>query len=95
LFTSFAEIAVKNNYVKPDLNDSFAIDIKNGRHPVIEKQLKIGEEYVANDVYLDNTSQQLIMITGPNMSGKSALLTTNSLDLFDGSNGKFCSGRKS
>lgn len=76
---SFAEIAVKNNYVKPDLNDSFAIDIKNGRHPVIEKQLKIGEEYVANDVYLDNTSQQLIMITGPNMSGKSALLRQTAL----------------
>jgi DNA mismatch repair protein MutS len=65
--------------VKPVLNDSFAIDIKEGRHPVIEKQLKIGEDYVSNSVYLDNDTQQLIMITGPNMSGKSALLRQTAL----------------
>jgi len=76
---SFAEIAAQNDYVKPTMNESFAIDIKNGRHPVIEKQLKIGEEYVSNDVFLDNDRQQIMMITGPNMSGKSALLRQTAL----------------
>jgi DNA mismatch repair protein MutS len=76
---SFAEVAKKNKYVRPEVNSSYEIDIKNGRHPVIEKQLKIGEEYVANDVYLDNDTQQIIMITGPNMSGKSALLRQTAL----------------
>ena len=76
---SFAETARANGYVKPELNQSLVIDIKNGRHPVIEKQLKAGEEYVANDVYLDNETQQIIMITGPNMSGKSALLRQTAL----------------
>lgn len=76
---SFSEASIKNKYIKPEINDSYVIDIKNGRHPVIEKQLKIGEEYVANDVYLDNETQQIIMITGPNMSGKSALLRQTAL----------------
>ncbi len=76
---SFANISVKNNYCKPTLTNGFEIDIKNGRHPVIEHQLKAGEEYVANDVYLDNETQQIIMITGPNMSGKSAILRQTAL----------------
>lgn len=76
---SFSETAKTNNYVKPTINESFAIDIKNGRHPVIEKQLAVGQEYVANDVYLDNDTQQIMMITGPNMSGKSALLRQTAL----------------
>ncbi len=75
----FATIAVKNNYVKPQIDDSTVIDIKNGRHPVIEKQLPIGEEYIANDLYLDQKQQQIIMITGPNMSGKSAILRQTAL----------------
>jgi DNA mismatch repair protein MutS len=76
---SFAEISKQNKYIRPDINLSYEIDIKNGRHPVIEKQLKIGEEYVANNVFLDNEKQQIIMITGPNMSGKSALLRQTAL----------------
>ncbi len=76
---SFAKISISNEYVRPDVNESFAIDIKDGRHPVIEKQLKVGEEYVSNDVFLDKDSQQIIMITGPNMSGKSALLRQTAL----------------
>ena len=71
---AFSLTAQKNNYVKPEVNDSLAIDIKAGRHPVIENQLPIGEAFIANDVYLNNEDQQIIMITGPNMSGKSALL---------------------
>jgi DNA mismatch repair protein MutS len=76
---SFATNALENNYTKPEINDTKIIDIKDGRHPVIEKQLPIGEEYVANDIYLDDTSQQIVMITGPNMSGKSALLRQTAL----------------
>ncbi len=76
---SFATNALENNYTKPELNNTKIIDIKDGRHPVIEKQLPIGEEYVSNDIYLDDKSQQIIMITGPNMSGKSALLRQTAL----------------
>jgi len=76
---SFARAARANRYVKPQLNDSFTIEIKNGRHPVIEKHLPAGEEYVANDVMLDNDDQQIIILTGPNMSGKSALLPQTAL----------------
>ena len=76
---SFATNALENNYTKPEINDSKIIDIKDGRHPVIEKQLPIGEEYVSNDIYLDDKSQQIVMITGPNMSGKSALLRQTAL----------------
>ncbi len=70
----FASIAKQYRYVRPEINDSFVMNIKGGRHPVIEQQLPPGEEYVANDVWLDNEQQQIMIITGPNMSGKSALL---------------------
>lgn len=76
---SFAKCAKENNYCRPEINDSEIIDIRQGRHPVIEKQLQAGESYVANDVMLDNKSQQIIIITGPNMSGKSALLRQTAL----------------
>ncbi|WP_321295452.1 DNA mismatch repair protein MutS [Marinifilum fragile] len=76
---SFARLARDNNYSCPEINDSQVIDIKQGRHPVIEKQLPIDEQYIANDVYLDNESQQVIIITGPNMAGKSALLRQTAL----------------
>ena len=76
---SFAIVSEENKYVRPEINDSYIIDIKNGRHPVIEKMLPIDESYVANDVYLDSDQQQLIVITGPNMSGKSALLRQTAL----------------
>lgn len=71
---SFAKLARDNNYTKPRLSNSFTINIEEGRHPVIEKQLPLGVDYVSNSVYLDNETQQIMMITGPNMSGKSALL---------------------
>lgn len=76
---SFSETALAQNYVKPEMNEGYAIDIQDGRHPVIERQLGVGEAYVANSVYLDNEVQQIIMITGPNMSGKSALLRQTAL----------------
>ena len=76
---AFAELAVKNQYNKPQINEGFKIEIKEGRHPVIEQQLKLGEAYIPNDVFLDNESQQIIMITGPNMSGKSAILRQTAL----------------
>ena len=76
---SFAEIAKYNNYVRPQLDESTDLEIKNGRHPVIEKQLPIGEDYIANDVVLNRNQQQIIMITGPNMSGKSAILRQTAL----------------
>ncbi len=75
----FANVAQNYHYVRPQINDSFVLDIKEGRHPVIEQQLPPGEEYVANDVFLDNEHQQILMITGPNMSGKSALLRQTAL----------------
>src|SRR5690554_353200 len=78
-FAGFAELAMESSYIRPQLNDSYTIDIKGGRHPVIEKQLPIDEPYIANDVYLDRETQQIIMITGPNMSGKSALLRQTAL----------------
>ena len=77
--SSFAKIASDNNYVRPILDDSLEIQIKNGRHPVIEKQLPLGEEYIANDLVLNRNQQQIIMITGPNMSGKSAILRQTAL----------------
>ena len=76
---SFATIAAENRYVCPDVNDSLVIDIRQGRHPVIEQQLPAGEQYIANDVLLDNKNQQIIIITGPNMAGKSALLRQTAL----------------
>ena len=75
----FTQLAKEHDYVYPVIDDSFELDIKNGRHPVIEKQLPLGESYIANDVYLDRSSQQIIMITGPNMSGKSAILRQTAL----------------
>lgn len=75
----FAQLAVKNHYVKPEMNKRKVLDIKGGRHPVIEKRLPVGEEYITNDVFLDNDSQQIIIITGPNMSGKSAILRQTGL----------------
>ena len=76
---SFASVALKNNYVKPTIDDSYVIDIKEGRHPVIEQMMPVGEQYISNDVYLDREKQQIIIITGPNMSGKSALLRQTAL----------------
>ena len=76
---SFAKAAESNKYIRPLVDESDVIDIKGGRHPVIEKQLPLGETYVANDVYLDEDKQQIIIITGPNMAGKSALLRQTAL----------------
>ncbi len=86
---SFSTVAVQNNYVRPEINNSYVIDIKNGRHPVIEKKLPLGEKYIANDVYLDNDDQQIIIITGPNMSGKSALLRQTGLIVLMSQMGSF------
>ena len=76
---NFGYIAQNNNYVMPTVDDSYVIDIKEGRHPVIERMMPAGEEYISNDVYLDREKQQIIIITGPNMSGKSALLRQTAL----------------
>ena len=76
---SFAMVAERNKYICPDVNDSLVIDIRQGRHPVIEQQLPYGEQYVANDVLLDNNGQQIIILTGPNMAGKSACLRQTAL----------------
>ena len=76
---SFASTAIHNNYTKPTINETFRLEIKNGRHPVIETQMLPGEEYIPNDIFLDNDKQQIIVITGPNMSGKSALLRQTAL----------------
>ena len=76
---AFANVARENKYIRPVIEDSEVIDIRQGRHPVIEKQLAVGEKYIANDVYLDADSQQIIIITGPNMAGKSALLRQTAL----------------
>jgi len=76
---NFATIAKKNHYTRPTINENKVIDIKGGRHPVIEKTLPVGEEYITNDVYLDSEGQQIIIITGPNMAGKSALLRQTGL----------------
>lgn len=72
--SSFSKIAIENNYCRPVITDTNALDIKDGRHPVIEQQLPAGEPYIPNDVYLDDEEQQIMVITGPNMAGKSALL---------------------
>ncbi|MDD2590149.1 MAG: DNA mismatch repair protein MutS [Fermentimonas sp.] len=76
---SFASVAEQYKYMRPEVNESYVIDIKKGRHPVIERQLPVDEPYVSNDVYLDNDKQQILIITGPNMSGKSALLRQTAL----------------
>ncbi|GAA4050232.1 DNA mismatch repair protein MutS [Flavobacterium chungnamense] len=77
--TSFTQLAIENNYVCPIIDKTYELEITNGRHPVIEKQLPVGVPYIANDVFLDRETQQLIMITGPNMSGKSAILRQTAL----------------
>ncbi len=76
---SFAQLAIENKYVCPEIDESFDLEIKDGRHPVIEKQLPVGSPYIANDVFLDRENQQIVMITGPNMSGKSAILRQTAL----------------
>ena len=76
---SFSVLAIDNNYVRPQMDESTDLEIKNGRHPVIEKQLPIDQTYIANDVVLNRNQQQIIMITGPNMSGKSAILRQTAL----------------
>lgn len=79
VLSSFADLAISNRYVRPTVDDSYMIDIKAGRHPVIETLMEAGEEYVPNDVRLDRDSQQIIILTGPNMAGKSALLRQTAL----------------
>jgi DNA mismatch repair protein MutS len=91
---SFSTAAEENNYHAPEMNESFVIDIKNGRHPVIEKQLKVGEVYIPNDVFLDQDKQQIIMITGPNMSGKSAILRQTALICLMAQMGSFVPAEK-
>ena len=86
---SFADIALKFHYVRPTIDDSYVLDIKDGRHPVIEQMLPAGEDYIANDVYLDKDKQQIIVITGPNMSGKSALLRQTALIVLMAQMGSF------
>ena len=79
VLAGFADLAVSNNYCRPQMNDGKVIDIKQGRHPVIETMMQAGEEFVPNDIYLDNERQQVIILTGPNMAGKSALLRQTAL----------------
>ncbi len=92
--TSFAQLAIENDYICPILDDTFELEITNGRHPVIEKQLPVGVPYIANDVFLDRESQQLIMITGPNMSGKSAILRQTALIVLLAQMGSFVPAEK-
>jgi len=91
---SFAQLAIENDYVCPILDETFELEITNGRHPVIEKQLPVGIPYVPNDVFLDRESQQLIMITGPNMSGKSAILRQTALIVLLAQMGSFVPAEK-
>jgi DNA mismatch repair protein MutS len=86
---SFAQVALENNYSRPKISDTDTLEIKEGRHPVIEKQLPPGENYVPNDIYLDNDTQQIIIITGPNMAGKSALLRQTALIVLMAQMGSF------
>ncbi len=90
----FAKQAVDNDYVRPEIDDSLIIDIKEGRHPVIEKNLPLGEKYVSNDIFLDDSKQQIIMVTGPNMSGKSALLRQTALIVLMAQIGSFVPAKK-
>ena len=79
---SFSVLAIDHNYVRPIMDESTDLEIKNGRHPVIEKQLPLVKHYIANDVVLNRNQQQIIMITGPNMSGKSAILRQTALIVY-------------
>lgn len=90
----FASLAKTNNYNYPEIDNSFDLDIKDGRHPVIEKKLPLGEAYIANDVHLDRETQQIIMITGPNMSGKSAILRQTALIVLLAQIGSFVPARE-
>jgi DNA mismatch repair protein MutS len=92
--TSFAQLAIENDYVCPVFDETFDLEITNGRHPVIEKQLPVGMPYIANDVFLDRDSQQIIMITGPNMSGKSAILRQTALIVLLAQMGSFVPAEK-
>ncbi|QJD79306.1 DNA mismatch repair protein MutS [Spirosoma rhododendri] len=89
VLSSFARVAVKNKYVRPDISESKVLNIKDGRHPVIEQQLPPGEPYIPNDIYLDDETQQIIIITGPNMAGKSALLRQTALIVLMAQSGSF------
>jgi DNA mismatch repair protein MutS len=91
---SFSTIAIENNYTKPEINSGKVLDIQEGRHPVIEKQLPLGEEYISNNVYLSPDDQQIIMITGPNMSGKSAILRQTALITLLAQIGSFVPAKK-
>jgi len=89
VLSSFARIAVKNKYVRPQINESKVLSIRDGRHPVVEQQLPPGEPYIPNDIYLDDETQQIIIITGPNMAGKSALLRQTALIVLMAQSGSF------
>lgn len=91
---SMSQIAIKNNYHRPQVNDSLVLDIHEGRHPVIEQQLPLGEQYIPNDVYLDCEQQQIMIITGPNMAGKSALLRQTALIVLMAQMGSFVPATK-
>lgn len=90
----FAEVSLANNYCRPELAEDDVLDIKDGRHPVIETQLPLGEQYVSNNVHLDRETQQIIIITGPNMSGKSALLRQTALIVLMAQMGCYCPARE-
>jgi len=92
-FVSLSEVAVENNYTCPIVDDSDVIEIKEGRHPVVEKILPPGEKFVPNDVRLDNSENQILIITGPNMSGKSVFFEAGWFDSLVSSNWEFCSGK--
>ena len=87
--SGFSQLSIENDYCKPIIDDSHDLDIKDGRHPVIEKQLKAHESYISNDVFLDADKQQIIMITGPNMSGKSAILRQTAIIVLMAQMGSF------
>lgn len=89
----FATAAINHHYIRPVVDDTHTLDIRDGRHPVLEQQMPLGEPYVANDIYLDNAQQQLIMITGPNMAGKSALLRQTALIVLLAQTGSFVPAR--
>jgi DNA mismatch repair protein MutS len=89
----FAQNAIQYNYKKPQLHESFELELKASRHPVIERNLSAGEQYISNDILLDPSAQQIIILTGPNMSGKSALLRQTCIDHPAFSHGKFCACR--
>ncbi|NMD01565.1 MAG: DNA mismatch repair protein MutS, partial [Bacteroidales bacterium] len=93
-FQSLATIASENNYSKPEINESFVIDISEGRHPVIEKQLPADKPFIPNDIYLDSDNQQIIVITGPNMSGKSALLRQTAIIVLLAQMGSFVPAKR-